>query len=166
NGPAMSTQPLTPSELATLVQELRGWAAELGFQQLGIADTDLRPDSERLRHSLDHAMHGEMDYMARHAELPAHPERLVAGTPRLVSVRMDYGEADPDKAWATLRDGTRAYVSRYALGRDYHKLIRNRLQKLANRLAERIGPFGYRAFTDSAPVLERAVARKSGLGWV
>ena len=151
---------------AELVAELRIWAAELGFQQLSIADTDLRLDSQRLQSWLAQGMHGEMEYMARHADLRAHPGKLVEGTLRIISVRMDYGEADPDKAWANLRDAERAYVSRYALGRDYHKLIRSRLQKLATRLAERIGPFGYRAFTDSAPVLEKALARKSGLGWV
>ncbi len=160
----MASEPLP--DFAELVPELRAWAAELGFQQLSIADTDLRLDSQRLQQWLAQNLHGEMDYMARHADLRAHPERLVEGTLRIISVRMDYGEADPDKAWGTLRDGERAYISRYALGRDYHKLIRTRLQKLATRLAGRIGPFGYRAFTDSAPVLEKALARKSGLGWV
>lgn len=151
---------------AELVAELRVWAAELGFQQLSVADTDLRVDAQHLQNWLAQGMHGEMEYMVRHADLRAHPEKLVEGTLRIISVRMDYGESDPDKAWATLHDSERAYVSRYALGRDYHKLIRSRLQKLATRLTERIGPFGYRAFTDSAPVLEKAVARKSGLGWV
>ncbi|MCX7556849.1 tRNA epoxyqueuosine(34) reductase QueG [Xanthomonadaceae bacterium JHOS43] len=154
------------TDLAELATELRLWATELGFQQLGIADTGLRADAAHLERWLADGMHGEMDYMARNTELRAHPERLVEGTLRVISVRMDYGEADPDKAWATLQDGERAYVARYALGRDYHKLIRNRLQKLASRLTERIGPFGYRAFTDSAPVLERALARNGGLGWI
>ncbi len=155
-----------PPDPAELVAELRVWAAELGFQQLGIADTGLRTDAAHLERWLAEGMHGEMDYMARNTEMRAHPERLVEGTLRVISVRMDYGEADPDKGWATLHDGQRAYVARYALGRDYHKLIRNRLQKLATRLSERIGPFGYRAFTDSAPVLERALARNGGLGWI
>lgn len=162
----MTTERPTPSELSALVDELRVWAGELGFQQLTVTDTDVRLDSERLQRWLHGNLHGDMEYMQRHADLRAQPERLVEGTLRIISVRMDYGEADPDKAWATLRDGERAYVSRYALGRDYHKLIRSRLQKLATRLSERIGPFGYRAFTDSAPVLEKALARKGGLGWV
>lgn len=158
--------PLSNIDPDALIAEMRTWAAELGFQQLGVADTGLSLDAIRLGDWLDKGMHGEMDYMARNTDLRAHPERLVEGTLRIITVRMDYGEADPDKAWATLQDGERAYVSRYALGRDYHKLIRSRLKKLADRLAERIGPFGYRAFTDSAPILERALARASGLGWV
>ncbi len=152
-------------DLAELVAQLRAWATELGFQQLGIADTDVCLDSERLQRWLDQGMHGNLEYMQRHAHLRARPEELVPGTLRIISVRMDYGDTEPDKAWATLADGERAYISRFALGRDYHKVIRSRLQKLANRMAERIGPFGYRAFTDSAPVLEKALARKSGLGW-
>ena len=162
----MTTERTTLSDLSALLEDMREWARELGFQQLTVADTDVRLDSERLQHWLDQNMHGDMEYMERHADLRAKPERLVEGTLRIISVRMDYGEADPDKAWATLQDGERAYVSRYALGRDYHKLIRSRLQKLATRLSERVGPFGYRAFTDSAPVLEKALARKGGLGWV
>ena len=151
---------------AQLVAQLRDWAAELGFQQLGISDTNVRSDALHLDRWLAEGMHGEMDYMARHAELRANPERLVEGTLRLISVRLDYGDAAPEAAWDTLNDGERAYVARYALGRDYHKLMRNRLQKLADRLAARIGPFGYRAFVDSAPVLERAIARNAGLGWI
>ena len=162
----MIPEPTALTDLSALLDDMREWARELGFQQLTVADTDVRLDSERLQSWLDQNMHGDMEYMARHADLRAQPERLVEGTLRIISVRMDYGEADPDKAWATLEDGERAYVSRYALGRDYHKLIRSRLQKLATRLSERVGPFGYRAFTDSAPVLEKALARKGGLGWV
>lgn len=157
---------LSSSELTALAAQLREWAAELGFQQLGITDIALGEDAARFRQWLDEGMHGEMDYLARHAELRAHPEQLVPDTLRLISVRMDYGDADPGAAWETLHDGQRAYVARYALGRDYHKLMRQRLQKLADRLSARAGPIGYRAFVDSAPVLERAVARKAGLGWV
>jgi epoxyqueuosine reductase len=163
----MSTPDLKdPATLAALMHDLRAWAAELGFQQLSVADTDVRLDSERLQAWLDQGLHGELGYMKERAHLRAHPEELVPGTLRIISVRMNYSDADPDKAWATLADGERAYVSRYAMGRDYHKVIRSRLQKLATRLAERIGPFGYRAFTDSAPVLEKALASKSGQGWV
>ncbi len=107
-----------------------------------------------------------MDYMARHGDKRTRPDQLVPGTLRVISVRMDYGTGDDAAAWATLEDGERAYVARYALGRDYHKVMRNRLQKLADRIAADIGPFGYRAFVDSAPVLERALARDAGLGWI
>ena len=153
-------------DLAELVANLRLWAAELGFQQVGIADTNVRSDAAHLSSWLADGMHGEMTYMARHADLRAQPERLVHGTLRLVSVRMHYGDANPEAAWETLHDPERAYIARYAFGRDYHKLMRNRLQKLADRLAAHIGPFGYRAFVDSAPVLERAIARNAGLGWI
>jgi epoxyqueuosine reductase len=106
-----------------------------------------------------------MDWMARHGDLRARPQELHPGTVRVISVRLDYGR-DGDEAWATLDDGERAYVARYALGRDYHKLMRQRLQRLADRIAEEVGPFGHRVFVDSAPVLERALARNAGLGWI
>lgn len=109
--------------------------------------------------------HGEMDYMARHGLKRARPAELVAGTRSVISVFMPYRAAQAADAAATLAAGEQAYVSRYALGRDYHKVLRNRLQRLADRLAERIGPFGYRVFVDSAPVLEVEAARQSGLGW-
>ena len=162
----MDTPEPTLPDPVELVAQLRAWATELGFQQLGIADTNVRLDSARLQRWLDQGMHGNLWYMRDRAHLRAHPEELVPGTLRIISVSMDYGDADPDKAWATLADGERAYISRFALGRDYHKTMRARLQKLANRLAERIGPFGYRAFSDSAPVLEKALAHKAGLGWI
>jgi epoxyqueuosine reductase len=149
-----------------LAEEIRAWARELGFQQLGIADAAGRSeDAAHLESWLAAGMHGEMDYMARHGDKRVRPEVLVPGTRRVLSVRMDYG-GDEDEAWRTLGDGERAYVARYALGRDYHKLMRQRLQKLADRIAARVGPFGYRAFVDSAPVLERAIARDAGLGWI
>jgi epoxyqueuosine reductase len=149
-----------------LADEIRAWARELGFQQLGIADAQGREvDAARLERWLGAGMHGEMDYMARHGEKRTRPAALVPGTQRVISVRMDYG-GDEEEAWRTLADPRRAYVARYALGRDYHKLIRQRLQKLADRIVERIGPHGYRAFVDSAPVLERAIARDAGLGWI
>jgi epoxyqueuosine reductase len=106
-----------------------------------------------------------MDWMARHGDKRSRPDELIPGTVRVISVGMDYGR-DPDEAWDTLRDGERAYVARYALGRDYHRLMRNRLQTLAMRIAELVGPFGHRVFVDSAPVLERALARNAGLGWI
>jgi len=151
---------------AALAELIKTWSLELGFQQLGIAGTELGEDASHLRDWLAKGQHGRMEYMARHGDKRARPAELVPGTLRVLSVRMDYGTGDDAQAWATLDEAGRAYVARYALGRDYHKVMRNRLQKLADRIAAHIGPFGYRAFVDSAPVLERALARNAGLGWI
>lgn len=153
-------------DLATLARHIKTWSRELGFQQLGVAGVALGEDEAHLRDWLAQGQHGSMDYMARHGSKRSRPDELVPGTLRVISVRMDYGTGDDEAAWATLEAGERAYVARYALGRDYHKVMRNRLQKLADRIAGEIGPFGYRAFVDSAPVLERALARDAGLGWI
>jgi epoxyqueuosine reductase len=153
-------------DLAALALRIKTWSRELGFQQAGIAGVDLGADEAHLLDWLARGQHGRMDYMARHGSKRARPAALVPGTLRVVSVRMDYGTGDDEAAWATLATGEQAYVARYALGRDYHKVMRNRLQKLADRIAADIGPFGYRAFVDSAPVLERALARDAGLGWI
>ena len=149
-----------------LVVDLRLWAAELGFQQVGIANIELDADETHLLNWLDAGRHGEMDYMARHGTRRSRPDELQPGTIRVISVRMDYLPQGADDGWEVLGDPQRAYVARYALGRDYHKLMRQRLQKLAERISGVTGPFGYRAFVDSAPVLERALARNSGLGWI
>src|SRR4249919_2471261 len=119
-----------------------------------------------VRDWLAQGLYGSMDWMARHGDKRARPDDLVPGTLRVISVGLDYGRRDDEEAWGTLADGERAYVARYALGRDYHKLMRQRLQKLADRIAEEVGPFGHRVFVDSAPVLERALARNAGLGWI
>ena len=140
-------------------------AADMGFQRCGISDIDLDEDAGHLRDWLAQGLYGTMDWMARHGDLRARPQDLTPGTVRVVSVGLDYGQ-DDEAAWATLADGSRAYVARYALGRDYHKLMRRRLQQLAGRIAAEAGPFGYRVFVDSAPVLERALARNAGLGWI
>ncbi len=153
-------------DFAALANDIKRLGRELGFQQVGITGTDLAPDEGHLQDWLAQGQHGEMDYMARHGDKRSRPEQLLPGTRRVVSVRMDYGTGDDDAAWATLADGERAYVARYALGRDYHKLMRNRLQKLADHIVAVIGPLGYRVFVDSAPVLERALARNAGLGWI
>jgi epoxyqueuosine reductase len=153
-------------DAAGLKSRIREWARELGFQDIGVAGIDLGEDEAHLDAWLAAGQHGEMDYMARHGSLRARPAELVAGTRRVVSVRMNYAQGDDPAAWDTLADGERAYVARYALGRDYHKLLRGRLQKLADRITAEVGPFGYRAFVDSAPVLERALARNAGLGWI
>jgi epoxyqueuosine reductase len=150
------------------VGRLREWAAGLGFASLGVADVDLADAEDGLARWLAAGFHGEMDYMARHGALRARPAELVPGTVRAVMVAVDYAPDDPawaDRAWATLSDGERAYVSRYALGRDYHKVVRARLARLAGQLQEAIGPFGWRAFCDSAPVMEVELARRAGLGW-
>ena len=111
-------------------------------------------------------LYGSMDCIARHGDKRSRPAELIPGTLRVISVGLDYGRRDDQEAWETLADGERAYVARYALGRDYHKLMRQRLQRLAERIAEVVGPFGHRVFVDSAPVLERALARNAGLGWI
>ena len=153
---------LDPDQAAA---RIRAIAAELGFQRVGIAGVELDADEGHLRDWLAQGLYGSMEWMARHGDKRSRPGDLVPGTVRVISVGLDYGQ-DPDAAWQTLEDGTRAYVARYALGRDYHKLMRNRLQTLADRIAAEIGPFGHRVFVDSAPVLERALARNAGLGWI
>ena len=160
--PAAST-PFDPDAIAARIRAL---AAEAGFQRCGIAGIELGEDEEHLRRWLAEGLYGDMEWMARHGSKRSRPQELVPGTLRVVSVGLDYGPDDHDGAWQTLADGERAYVARYALGRDYHKLMRNRLQKLAARIAEEVGPFGFRVFVDSAPVLERALARNAGLGWI
>lgn len=154
------------ADMDQLALAIKAWGGELGFQQVGIAGITLDEDAAHLHDWLAKGQHGRMDYMARHGDKRARPAELVPGTVRVVSVRLDYGTGEDAAAWDTLAEGERAYVARYALGRDYHKLMRNRLQKLADRIAEETGPFGYRAFVDSAPVLERALAREAGLGWI
>lgn len=149
-----------------LARRIRGLAHAAGFQRVGISGVHLPEDEAHLRDWLSQGLHGSMDWMARHGAMRSRPDALVPGTLRVVSVGLDYGRRDDADAWATLADGTRAYVARYALGRDYHKLMRHRLQRLAMQVAELIGPFGHRVFVDSAPVLERALARDAGLGWI
>jgi epoxyqueuosine reductase len=153
-------------ELNELTEDIKRWSLELGFQQTGIAGVELGEDEAHLRDWLAKGQHGEMAYMSVHGDKRSRPAELLPGTLRVISVRMDYGTGDDAEAWSTLGDGARAYVARYALGRDYHKLMRARLQKLADRIAEHAGPVGYRVFVDSAPVLERALARNAGLGWI
>lgn len=148
-----------------LAARIRALAHDAGFQRVGITGVELKQDEAHLLDWLGKQLYGSMEWMARHGALRARPAELLPGTIRVISVGLDYGK-DPDAAWANLREHERAYVARYALGRDYHKLMRNRLQKLAEVVQAEIGPFGHRAFTDSAPVLERALARNAGLGWI
>ena len=154
-----------PPDHTALAARIRALALAAGFQRVGISGVELAEDETFLRSWLQQGLHGGMDWMARHGDKRSRPADLVPNTLRVVSVGLDYGQED-EAAWANLRDGERAYVARYALGRDYHKLMRNRLQALADTVAAEIGPFGYRVFVDSAPVLERALARNAGLGWI
>ena len=155
----------SPLDFAQLAQSIKDWGRELGFQQVGIADVELGEHEAHLQRWLEAGYQGEMDYMAAHGSKRSRPDELVPGTLRVVSLRMDYLPGDTQMA-QRLTEPESAYVSRYALGRDYHKLIRKRLQQLAERVQASIGPFGYRAFVDSAPVLEKAIAEKAGLGWI
>ncbi|GAB3732890.1 tRNA epoxyqueuosine(34) reductase QueG [Luteimonas pelagia] len=154
-----------PPDPVRVAARIKALARDLGFQRCGIAGIALGEDEAHLRDWLARGLHGSMEWMARHGDKRARPADLVPGTVRVVSVGLDYGR-DADAAWVNLADGERAYVARYALGRDYHKLMRARLQKLADAVASEIGPFGHRVFVDSAPVLERALARNAGLGWI
>ncbi|ANF57403.1 tRNA epoxyqueuosine(34) reductase QueG [Halotalea alkalilenta] len=151
-------------DLTALKAKLLVWGRELGFQQLGVADVELGEHREHLARWLDAGMHGEMGYMAEHGDKRWRPDQLVPGTRRVITARMDYLPPEVETT-KLLGQPDKAYISRYALGRDYHKLIRKRLTTLAKWLEAEIGPFGYRAFVDSAPVLERALAQRSGLGW-
>jgi len=146
---------------SALAVRIKLWGAELGFQAVGIADTDLAAAENRLGEWLGKGWHGEMDYMARHGALRARPAELVPGTVRVISCRMDYLPARGDAAL----DPLQACIARYALGRDYHKVMRARLQKLCDRIALDAGAFGYRVFADSAPVMEVELAARAGIGW-
>lgn len=157
---------LSAERLLELAAQIRGWGESLGFQQTGITDTALETHEKLLNRWLDKGFHGTMDYMQRHGTRRSRPADLVPGTARVISVRMDYMPASARPASEVMKDPETAMVSRYALGRDYHKVLRKRLQKLADLIAGEIGPFGYRVFVDSAPVLEKALAEKAGLGWI
>ena len=155
-----------PVDYGALAQAIKRWAGELGFAEAGISGTDLGEDEQHLERWLDDGHHGEMNYMERHGAKRSRPAELEPGTQRVISVRMDYIPPGTANAWGVLADGEAGYVARYALGRDYHKLMRSRLQKLAERIHATVGDFGYRAYVDSAPVLEKALARNAGLGWI
>jgi epoxyqueuosine reductase len=150
-------------DAAALVARIRAWGAELGFDAVAISGVDLADAEPGLAEWLAAGFHGQMDYMARHGMKRARPAELLPGTVRVISARMNYWP-DADAAETALADPARAYVSRYALGRDYHKVLRARLQKLADRIAS-AAPHGYRVFVDSAPVLEVELAVRAGLGW-
>ncbi len=153
-------------DLAALKSEILRWGKELGFQQIGVSDIDLADAENRLEQWLAEGFHGSMQYMKKHGSKRSRPEELVPGTIRVISVRMDYLPQENENPEKLLDHESRAYVSRYALGRDYHKVLRRRLQKLASKIETRIGAFGYRVFVDSAPVLEKPIAEKAGIGWI
>jgi epoxyqueuosine reductase len=159
-------RPTEPADFQQLSQQIKAWGMALGFQQIGISDTVLDDAEQHLQNWLAQNRHGDMQYMAAHGLKRSRPALLNPGTVSIISARMDYLPENPTHSKALLESTTQAFVSRYALGRDYHKLLRNRLQKLADKITETIGPFGYRAFVDSAPVLEKAIAEKAGLGWI
>jgi len=184
-GEAHAERPLDEAALRSLAQDIKTWGRELGFGAIGISDTDLRAAEAPLAAWLEAGCHGEMDYMAKHGMKRARPAELVAGTLRVITARIAYlpaealngkppaselQEAPPGRDWraaehARLTDPSAAVVSIYARGRDYHKVMRNRLQQLSEKIQAQIGAFGYRVFTDSAPVLEVELAQKAGIGW-
>jgi epoxyqueuosine reductase len=153
-------------DLHALRRELSERARALGFDALGVASIDIPEDERHLLKWLEEGFHGEMHYMQRHGVMRSRPQQLQPGTVRVVSARMDYWPAEARNARSVLADGRLAYVSRYALGRDYHKTLRRALATLATELQQRIGSFGYRVCVDTAPVLEKALARDAGLGWI
>ena len=154
-------------DYAMLAAAIKAWGRELGFGAVGVADCDLAIAEKRLADWLAKGFHGEMDYMARHGTRRSRPQELVPGTLRVISVRLDYQhQADAGaEAWGVIADADKAYIARYALGRDYHKVLRGRLQTLADRIQAEVGAFGHRVFVDSAPVMEVEIATRAGLGW-
>jgi epoxyqueuosine reductase len=149
-----------------LAEQIRQWGAELGFQHVGFTSIELADDERFLMRWLDLKRHGEMEYMSRHGERRARPHELIPGTVRVISARMDYLPPEAAPADDVLNDTELGYVSRYALGRDYHKVLRKRLATLATRISSQCEGSQYRAFVDSAPILEKAFARNAGLGWI
>lgn len=149
-----------------LPQQIKQWGNDLGFQQVGITNTDLQQAEKRLDHWLTQGYHADMNYMHKHGLKRSRPALLQTGTVSIISVRMNYLPENHTAMEDTLNNPIAAFISRYALGRDYHKVLRKRLQKLAQRIEQEVGIFGYRAFVDSAPVLEKAIAEKAGLGWI
>jgi len=162
----MSAHPTDTATLNALSTQIKTWAQELGFNQCAVSDTELGKHETYLLNWLDAGFHGEMDYMERHGTKRSRPSELEAGTVRVISVRMDYFPDGAADAHSVLENPALGYVSRYALGRDYHKLMRQRLQKLADNITQHNSDLSYRAFVDSAPVLEKALAEKAGLGWI
>jgi epoxyqueuosine reductase len=156
---------LTPNQLVALAASIKDWGQALGFGQIAVSDVDLAQAEAHLLEWLAQGFHGEMRYFDRHGATRARPAELVPGTVRVICARLDYVAPEARDSREVLDDARMAFVSRYALGRDYHKVLRSRLQQLAQRISSEIGGFGYRVFTDSAPVMEVELAAKAGLGW-
>jgi epoxyqueuosine reductase len=154
------------ASLGELASSIREWARELGFQQVGIAGVDIAADEERLMRWLERGRHGAMDYMQRHGRRRARPQELIPGTLRVIAARMDYLPPQARDADEVLADPELGYVSRYALGRDYHKVLRGRLAQLAEKIRAHSASRSHRVFVDSGPILEKAFARDAGLGWI
>ena len=155
----------TSIDYTQLATAIKNWGRDLGFQETGISDTELTLEENYLQQWLGFGYHGDMDYMVRHGTARTRPGELVPGTMRVISARLNYQPPAARDSWATMEDPDAAFISRYALGRDYHKVLRAKLQTLATNIEGHIGKFQYRVFTDSAPVMEVALARKAGLGW-
>ena len=153
------------NDLKQLAADIKRWGRELGFAEIGIADTDLTSAEAEHQAWIKKGFHGDMDYMAKHGTKRTRPADLVPNTVRVISARLDYLPPKTKDSWQTMQDGEKAFISRYALGRDYHKVMRQKLQKLCDKITVELANFEYRVFTDSAPVLEVALAEKAGLGW-
>jgi len=162
----MRSERNTVIDFQDLAKKIKSWGVSLGFQKIGISGIDLAQAEQRLNRWLQLGHHGEMDYMQSHGSKRGRPEELVPGTRCVISARLDYFPPDTADADKIMNNPSLGMISRYALGRDYHKIMRKRLQKLAHRMEEEIGNFGYRVFSDSAPVLEKPLAGKGGLGWI
>lgn len=153
-------------KIKQLSRLIRHWGSELGFDRIGISDINLEQAETRLAKWLENQYHGKMGYMSRHGAKRTRPDDLIDGTIRVISTRMNYMPEPMSASKSVLEDPNIGYISRYALGRDYHKVMRSRLNKLAKRIEQEIGPFGHRVFCDSAPVMEKPLAKKAGLGWI
>ena len=158
-------QLLNDNDYTSLAADIKRWGRELGFAEIGITDTDLSSAETEHQAWINKGFHGDMDYMVKHGVKRTRPADLVPNTMRVITARLDYLPPKAKESWEVIQDGKQAFVSRYALGRDYHKVMRQKLQKLCDKIAENIPDFESRVFTDSAPVLEVALAEKSGLGW-
>ena len=157
---------LTTAQASQLKLDIKSWAKTLGFHEIGFADIDLSEDGDHLQRWISDNYCGDMQYMYKHGKKRYRPNMLVPDTVCVISTRLDYWPSKAADAMTQLGNPNHAYVSRYALGRDYHKVLRGKLKKLAATIGEKIGDFGYRVFVDSAPVLEKALARNAGLGWI
>jgi epoxyqueuosine reductase len=161
----MTTRTPIAKDLRRLADDIKRWGRELGFSDIGITDTDLSHAEVNHQKWVERGFHGEMDYMAKHGTKRTRPAELIPNTVRIISARLDYLPPKTKDSWQVMNDGEKAFISRYTLGRDYHKVVRNKLQRLCDKIQEASHLIEYRVFTDSAPVLEVELAEKSGLGW-